>query len=461
MSGERVDVNENGLKYKKKDKMSWDAVQKNILSTIKAVSKLCVETPLIAAALVIAATMILVSAGVVFITMHDRSRRSVRHSDNEMLRRAGQEMDRWAAGKGLPTFGVTHGNYLRNGKFCHNCGSKFRWCRGRTTNTTLPPRELLLPGRLSERDISDTAGCFLWCAHQLLLLFSFLRCCLYSALLIVSRVSCRYWSVSYKQAYVALGRYAHLLYSRPAGGAAGISTLRMGGGVDNRTRFLEALGRSAPHPQPLLSTPRRTAPRSPHAHPALGVYDRDRRWKSTAAAAASRPHPCAPLYACRHPSAAPRCALEPRRGARRFRTRTPRGQRLPPCARAPQSPRTAARGGGGRYEARHGCRPFQMVPVTLDLSDPASCPLLLVPPPRAAAAAAAAAGPPPGLGEIVWFVKAAEGCGRGAEGGRCRSVFGWWRARPAAGDVAFPAREGASAGILTHRHLRNIAICGR
>ena len=176
MSGERVDVNENGLKYKKKDKMSWDAVQKNILSTIKAVSKLCVETPLIAAALVIAATMILVSAGVVFITMHDRSRRSVRHSDNEMLRRAGQEMDRWAAGKGLPTFGVTHGNYLRNGKFCHNCGSKFRWCRGRTTNTTLPPRELLLPGRLSERDISDTAGCFLWCAHHLLLLFSILRC---------------------------------------------------------------------------------------------------------------------------------------------------------------------------------------------------------------------------------------------------------------------------------------------
>ena len=201
LSGERPQSSELGDKYKKKERLSWEGLLRNIFSNAKEVVKFFLETPLIAASLVIAACIILGCICMILIAMPARGRQ--RHSDTEALHRARLEMDRWAKGQGLPTFGITHGNYLRNGKFCYNCGAKekVRWCRGRATNTTFPPRELLAPGRLAEREISDTAGCFLW--------------------------------------------YAHQLFSRPAGGAAGIWTLRMGGGVDNRTRFLEALRRCA------------------------------------------------------------------------------------------------------------------------------------------------------------------------------------------------------------------------
>jgi hypothetical protein len=84
-------------------------------------------------------------------------------SDESIMRRATVEVKRWAKTGELPTFGVTRGDYSHNGKFCHFCGGDLEWCVAHNqTNTTTPPVELLFPGRLVTRVLSEKAICFLW-----------------------------------------------------------------------------------------------------------------------------------------------------------------------------------------------------------------------------------------------------------------------------------------------------------
>jgi hypothetical protein len=119
-------------------------------------------------------------------TKAKKDRATENDSDDSIMRRATLEVKRWSKTGELPTFGVTRGEYNHNGKFCHFCGGDVEWCISHNqTNTSNPPVELLLPGRLVTRIISEKSVCFLW--------------------------------------------YASSIYSRPSGGRNGIWVQRVGG----------------------------------------------------------------------------------------------------------------------------------------------------------------------------------------------------------------------------------------
>ena len=124
-------------------------------------------------------------------------------SPEDILSDARSGLLSWARGAGLPAFGLTEGIYPNNGKFCFHCGAKTYWCIGKNSSTDRPPPELLIPGRLAPRSLSETSECFLW--------------------------------------------YAKELYTRPAGGPRGFWAQRIGGEIDNRIVFLDALRRYELH----------------------------------------------------------------------------------------------------------------------------------------------------------------------------------------------------------------------
>ena len=138
-----------------------------------------------------------------FVIAPKKRTRATKISTQNLLSEARTGLNTWARGEGLPTFGLTEGEYLDNGKFCFHCGNQTHWCTGKKSSTTRPPPELLAPGRLAPRSLSETAECFLW--------------------------------------------YAKELYTRPAGGPRGFWAQRIGGEVDNRIVLLDALHRYELH----------------------------------------------------------------------------------------------------------------------------------------------------------------------------------------------------------------------
>lgn len=143
---------------------------------------------------------IIVLVGVFFQLRDGSDKASATDSDASIMRRARLEVNYWATHGGeFPTLGLTRGDYSYNNKFCNFCGGDLEFCLAHNvTNTTTPPVELLVPGKLVARRIHEKSLCFLW--------------------------------------------YSNHVYSRPSGGFDGIFLQRIGG-VDSKNGLLDALKR--------------------------------------------------------------------------------------------------------------------------------------------------------------------------------------------------------------------------